>query len=101
MSTWRVRLSLSRLNHWLPRGQAHPDIVQRTAAFHDEIAATLLPQPHPVLHEATTLDTAVDVLDPQPTLMQPLVRHVLFPRELLTAEFLRGPKELHLGQREG
>jgi hypothetical protein len=34
----RTRLSLSRLNHWLPRGQAHPEVVQGTAEFHHEIA---------------------------------------------------------------
>jgi hypothetical protein len=27
-------LSLSRLNHRLPRGQAHPEVVQGTAEFH-------------------------------------------------------------------
>lgn len=31
-------LSLSRLNYWLPRGQAHPDIVQGTTDCHDQIA---------------------------------------------------------------
>jgi hypothetical protein len=41
------------------------------------------------------------MLDPQPTLMQPLVRHVLFQRELLTAWFLRGHKDLHLRKCEG
>jgi hypothetical protein len=37
-------LSLSRLNHWLPRGQTHPEVVQRTAEFHHQIANTLFPQ---------------------------------------------------------
>jgi hypothetical protein len=27
------RLSLSRLNHWLPRSQAHPEVVQGTTEF--------------------------------------------------------------------
>ena len=36
-------LSLSRLNHWLPRGQAHPEVVQGTAEFHHQIADALLP----------------------------------------------------------
>jgi hypothetical protein len=30
----RQQLSLSRLNHRLPRGQAHPEVVQGTAEFH-------------------------------------------------------------------
>jgi len=41
-------LSLSRLNHRLPRGQAHPDVVQGTAEFHHQITDTLLPQAEPV-----------------------------------------------------
>src|SRR3977135_2579032 len=57
-------LSLSRLNHWLPRGQAHPEVVQGTAEFHHQITDALLPQAHPVFHDATALDTTVDVLDP-------------------------------------
>ena len=66
-------LSLSRLNHWLPRGQAHPEVMQGTADFHHEIADTLLPQADPVFHDATALDTAVDMLDPQPALVERLV----------------------------
>src|SRR6266576_933042 len=31
LTIWRIQLSLSRLNHWLPRGEAHPEIVQGTA----------------------------------------------------------------------
>jgi hypothetical protein len=45
---WRNQLSLSRLNHRLPRGQAHPEVVQGTAEFHHEIADALLPQADPV-----------------------------------------------------
>ena len=36
-------LSLSRLNHRLPRSQAYPEVMQGTAAFHHQIADTLLP----------------------------------------------------------
>jgi hypothetical protein len=63
-----THLSLSRLNHRLPQGPAPPEVVQRTAAFHHQIPDALLPEAHPVFHDATALDTAVDVLDPQPTL---------------------------------
>src|SRR6266581_5217181 len=52
-----VRLSLSRLNHRLPRGQAYPEVVQGTAEFHHQITDTLLPQADPVLHDAAALDT--------------------------------------------
>src|SRR4051794_34779160 len=39
--TW---LSLSRLNHWLPRSQADPEVMQGTADFHYDITDALLPQ---------------------------------------------------------
>src|SRR5262249_4833180 len=42
--------------------------------FHHEIADALLPQADPVLHAAAALDTALDRLDPQPPLMERLVR---------------------------
>jgi len=76
-------MSLSRLNHGQPGVQAHPEIVQGTAELHHEIADTLLPQPDPVFHNATTLDAARDMVPPQPTLVALLVRHVLLPREIL------------------
>jgi hypothetical protein len=38
--------------------------VPGTAECHHQIPATLLPQAHPVFHDAPALDTAVDVLDP-------------------------------------
>jgi hypothetical protein len=51
------QLSLSRLSHWLPRGQAHPKVMQGTADFHHHIADALLPQTDPVFDDAATLDT--------------------------------------------
>ena len=41
--------------------------MQGTTEFHHEITDPLLPQADPVLHDATALDTAVDMLDAQPT----------------------------------
>jgi len=58
------QLSLSRLNHWLPRREAHPKVMERTAEFHHEIADALLPEADPVFDDATALDTAVHMLDP-------------------------------------
>src|SRR5256886_15180850 len=58
-------LSLSRLNHGQPGVQVHPEIVEGTAELHHEIADALLPQPDAVFHNATTLHTAVDMLNPQ------------------------------------
>ena len=65
-----VQLSLSRLNHWLPRAQAHPEIVEGTAQFHHQITDPLLPQTEAVFHDAAALHTAIDVLDPQPPLVE-------------------------------
>ena len=56
---WEQLLSLSRLNHGQPGVQAHPEIVQGATELHHQIADALLPQAHPVFHNATTLDAAV------------------------------------------
>jgi len=93
-------LSLSRLNHWLPRNQAHPEVVQGTAEFHDQIADARLPQAEPVLHDAAALDTTVDVLDAQPTLVERLVRPLLLPRELLAAGLLGRHEDHHVRECE-
>src|SRR5215813_1064781 len=83
---------LSRLNHRLPRGQAHPDIMQGTASFQHQIADARLPQAAPVLHDPAARDTALDMLDAQPPLVACLVRLFLLPRELRAA-WLRGRHE--------
>jgi hypothetical protein len=57
--------------------------MQGTADFHDDIADALLPQPEPIFDDAATLDTPVDMLDPQPTLVPSLVCNGLLPRVLL------------------
>src|SRR5467141_5313589 len=41
------QLNLSRLNHWLPRAQAHQEVMQGTAQFHHQIADARLPQADP------------------------------------------------------
>jgi hypothetical protein len=76
-------LSLSRLNHGLPGSETLSKVVQGTAQFHHEIADALLPQAAPVFDDATALDPARDMVPPQPTLVELLVRHVLLPRALL------------------
>src|SRR5262245_48464812 len=100
MITRGTYLSLSRLNHGQPGVQAHPEIVQGTAELHHEIADALLPQPDAVFHNATTLDAAVDMLDPQPPLVEHLVGQVLLQGELRTAGLLRRHEDLHLRERE-
>src|SRR5215813_9819812 len=90
------QLSLSRLNHWLPGCEAHPEVVQGTTDFHYDIAGALFPQAHPIFHNATALDTAVHMLAPQPPLVERLVGTVLFPRQLLAAGFLGRHEDRHL-----
>ena len=70
-------LSLSRLNYRLPGREAHPEVVQGTTEFHHEIADASLPQADAVFDDATALDTAVDVLDPEPAVVQGLVGPLL------------------------
>ena len=93
-------LSLSRLNHRLPRNQAYPEVMQGTAEFHHEITDALLPQTNPVFHDATALHTAVHVLDAQPTLVEYLVGQLLLQGQFRTAGLLRRHEDLHLGERE-
>jgi hypothetical protein len=71
------QVSLSRLNHWLPRGQADPEVMQGAADFHRDIPDALLPQADPVFDDATALDAAVDMLDPQSAGVERLVGSLL------------------------
>ena len=64
-----IGLSLSRLNHWLPRAQTNTEVMQGTTDFHHEVADALLPQAESVFDDAATLDTAVDMLDPEPAIV--------------------------------
>src|SRR5215472_15107040 len=94
-------LSLSRLNHGPPGCETHPEVMQGTADLHHEIADTRLPQADPVFHNPTPLDAAVDVLDPEPRLVERLVGQVLLQGQLRTAGLLRRHEDFHLGEREG
>ena len=51
-----------------------------TAAVPHQIAAAYLPEAASLFDAATALDTALDMVAPQPTLVQRLVRYVLLPR---------------------
>ena len=96
-----LHLSLSRLNHWLPRGQAHPEVVQGTAQFHHQITDAFFPQADAVFHNATALHATVDMLDASPAMVQGLVGTCLLPCQLLATGFLGGHEDLDLGQCEG
>jgi hypothetical protein len=58
-------------------------MMEDTAEVPHQIAAAHLPEAAAVFDAATALDTALDMVDPQPTLVELLVRHVLLRRELL------------------
>ena len=74
--------------------------MQGTTEFHHEIADAVLPQPDPVFDDAAALDAAVDMLDPQPTVVQGLVGQLLFQGEFLASWFLGRHEDLDLGQRK-
>ena len=57
--------------------------MQGTTDLHHQIADALLPQTDPIFHDATALDTAVHVLDPQPTIVESLVGALLLHGQLL------------------
>jgi hypothetical protein len=57
--------------------------MEGTADVPHQIAAAYLPEAAAAFDAATALDTTLDMVDPQPTLVELLVRHVLLPRELL------------------
>ncbi len=75
-------------------------MVQGTAELHHEIADALFPQTDAVFHDAAALDTAVDMLDPEPPLVERLVGPFLLPCQLLAAGFLGRHEDLHLRERE-
>jgi hypothetical protein len=58
-------------------------MMEGTADVSHPSAAAHLPEAAAVFDAATALDTTLDMLDPQPTLVELLVRHVLLPRDLL------------------
>jgi hypothetical protein len=64
--------------------------MQGTAEFHHEIADTLLPQADAVFDDAAALDTTVDTLDAQLTLVERLVGPLLLPGQFLALWLLSG-----------
>ena len=72
--------------------------MQGTADLHHEIADVLLPQADPVFHNPTPLDAAVDVLDPEPPLVELLVGQVLLQGQPRTAGLLHRHEDFHLGE---
>ena len=74
--------------------------MEGAAEFHHEITDASPPQAEPVFDNAAALDTTVDMLDPQPPLVESLVGPLLLQGQLLTAWLLRRHENLHLRERE-
>ena len=74
--------------------------MQGTADFHHQIAHTGFPQSVCVLANATVLDTAVDVLDANPTPRDPSIGGFLPAREGPASGLLGGHDDLDLIERE-
>ena len=58
-------------------------MTEGTADVPHQIVDTRCPKAASVFAPATALDTVSDMVDPQPTLVELLIRHVLLPRALL------------------
>ena len=66
------------------KGEDEPGIMEGTADVPHQIAAAYLPEATAVFDAATAPDPATAMVDPQPTPVEFLVRHVLLPRALLS-----------------
>jgi hypothetical protein len=62
--------------------------VQGTAQFHHQITDASFPQADAVFDDATTLDTTLDMLDPQSAMVQCLIGSLPLSRQFLAAGFL-------------
>jgi hypothetical protein len=58
-------------------------MTEGTADVPHQIVDTRCPKAASVFAPATALDTVIDMVDPRPTLVELLIRHVLLPRALL------------------
>ena len=74
--------------------------MERTAEFHHDIPDALLPQAEPIFDDTTALDTAIHMLNPEPTLVECLIGPLLLSCQLLAPWLLRRHEDLDLGQCE-
>ena len=72
--------------------------MQRTANLHHQIADACLSEAADVVDDATALDTAVDVLDPDPATRDAPIGHLLYAREGPAPGLLGGHDDLDLVQ---
>jgi hypothetical protein len=59
------------------KGEAEPGMMAGTTDVSHQIADAHLPEAAAVFDAATALDPVMDMVNPQPTLVELLVRHVL------------------------
>ena len=71
------------MQSWAATGADEPSMREGTAEVPHPSAAAHLLEAASVLDAVLALDTAMDMVDPQPTLGELLVRQVLLPREFL------------------
>jgi hypothetical protein len=78
----RGHKSLFRFNHLLPRGETHPNVMQRTTDFQNAIANACLPTAAGDVDDATTRDVAVDRLEARATAGNAPIGRLLYSCEL-------------------
>ena len=64
-------------------GADKPGVMEGTAEVPHPVADAHLPEAASVFDAATALDAVMNMVAPQPTLVELLVRHVRLPREFL------------------
>jgi len=75
--------------------------VEGTTDFHHEIADALFPEAEPVFDNATALHAAVDMLDPEPAMVEGLVGPLLLSCQLLSWWLLGRHEDFYVGKRKG
>src|SRR4029453_13704501 len=71
------------IKSWAAKGEDETGMREGTADIPHQIATAYLLEAASVCYASIALDTTLDMVDPPPTLVELLVRHVLLPRELL------------------
>lgn len=87
--------------HSFPGRAANTEVVQGTGDFSNHIACIVTGETDCVFEHATALDTAVDVLDADPSSRQFPVYGLLFVRQCAAARFLERCGTCHALQHEG
>jgi hypothetical protein len=80
---WTSTFEFISIQSLAAKGEDEPGMMEGTADVPHPRAAAHLSEAASVCDAATALDTALDMVGPQPPLVELLVRHVLLPREVL------------------